>query len=93
MANSFASGFTVDSAASGQSEILRNSAFANHATVTSNLGGQKPFYYVSSSTGVVPSNPNSLRDMGPLRNCQYRMSDDLNVDPRVTWKDIYKGDE
>ena len=96
MANSFASGFSKASAQSQRSDILRNSAFANHATVTNGGTRKRPMYFVRDSTGFVASNPNSLRDMGPARNCEYRLDDDmheLGSNSQVTWRDIYRSDE
>lgn len=93
MADSHASGFTNASSASMKSDILRNSAFANHATVTNMKRSKNPFYFVSNSSGFVPSDPNSLRDMGPTRNCEYNMDEDMNLAQKVTWRGIIDEDE
>ena len=40
---------------------------------------RRPFYMLDS-TYTVASNPNTMRDTGPLRNAQYRVSDPADVE-------------
>lgn len=55
---------------------------------------KKALFYINTSNGFIPSNPNSLRDMGGLRNCIYKLEDLTdNMARNVTWKDLLQGDE
>ena len=76
------------------SDILRNRAFANHATMTNGTKhGPKPLYYLNSSNGLQASNPNTLRDMGASRNAEYYFADTMDQARNVSWKDLARGDE
>ena len=98
MASTLASGNSLDSARSKDSanDILRNRAFANQESVTSN-NGSRPLYYVNSSNGLIPSNPNTLVDMGGPRNCVYQIVDgDEQVNQNhhnVKWRNILETDQ
>ena len=55
--------------------------------------GRAPLYFVNSSNGIVPSDPNTLRDMGRVRNCVYQLDDATEEIARnVHWRDILAGD-
>ena len=54
--------------------ILRNTTFANQMSVT-DLKKRKPLYFLNTSNTFNASNPNTLRDMGPIRNCEYIIGD------------------
>ena len=64
---------------------MRNRIFANQDSVNKPLlggkttGGGRPLYFVNSSVGLVPSNPNTLRDMGGTRNCEYHFEDKMEM--------------
>ena len=77
MSASLASGNTLVSSATSKdsaNDILRTRTFANQESVTS-TNGKRPLYFVNSSNGLIPSNPNTLRDMGGPRNCVYNLTD------------------
>jgi len=49
---------------------------------------------MNSSNGLIASNPNSIRDMGRVRNCLYTLDDQTDQFARnVTWKDLLAGDQ
>ena len=55
---------------------------------------KRPLYFLNSSNGLNPSDPNSIRDMGKARNCVYTIDDETDQFARnVTWKDLIAGDE
>jgi len=89
LASSIASGFSGTSSASALSncDILRNRAFANQTSVT-NLKNGKPNYFLSTSNGLVASNPNTLRDMGATRNCEYQLDNEADLARTVSWREI-----
>ena len=65
--------------------------FANQNSMMSNLNrdGRPPLYFFATSNATNPSDPNSLKDMGTVRNCQYHfddLTDDLARD--ITWKEL-----
>ena len=93
MASSIGSNFST---ASANKEIIRQRAFANQHSMQTNLKkpGRAPLYFVNSSNGLVPSDPNTLRDMGQVRNCVYSLEDATdNVARTVTWAELLQGDE
>ena len=93
MASSYASGFSSASAASlANSDIMRNRSFANQMTVT-NAKQQRPNYFLNTSNGIQASNPNTLRDMGGLRNCEYHVADNIDEIQKVTWRDLVADDQ
>ena len=94
LADSFASGFSHVSKGSkaSNSDILRNRTFANQMTVT-NLNRSKPLYFLNTSNGLVPSNPNTLRDMGGVRNCEYHLDQEAELARNITWKEIAERDQ
>jgi len=89
MESTIASGFSAGSARSSNTnnDITRQRSFANQMTVT-NLKGHKPNYFVNTSNGLQASNPNTIRDMGATRNCEYRLSEPLDAARNVTWRDL-----
>ena len=70
--------------------MIRTKSYFNHVTRGKNPYLKKPDYFVSTSTGTVPSDPNSLRDMGGARNVPYTYVDitDDGHAGNVTWKDL-----
>ena len=38
------------------------------------MNRKRPFFMIDS-TYMVPSNPNTMRDLGPSRNCEYKVVD------------------
>ena len=92
MASSYASGFTSASATSlANSDIVRNRSFANQMTVTKGKQ-QRPNYFLNTSNGIQASNPNTLRDMGGVRNCEYHVDDEIDDIQKVTWRDLVADD-
>ena len=90
MASTVASGFS-NATSTSQNTIVRNRAFANQESMMTNMKkpGRPPLYFVNSSNGLVASDPNTLRDMGTVRNCVYQLDDVTeNVARNVTWRDI-----
>ena len=90
------SGFSATSMQSASSnEIVRNRIFANQTSVMQNKPGVgKPLYFVNSSVGYVSSNPNTLRDMGGTRNCEYRFDDEFDRQAHgVSWRELAQNDE
>ena len=75
--------------------MLRNRAFANQESMITD-NPKKPLYFVNTSNGHVASDPNTLRDMGRVRNCVYQMNtdatDQIVPDRNVKWKDLIQGD-
>mmetsp|Transcript_30875 Transcript_30875/g.40993 ORF Transcript_30875/g.40993 Transcript_30875/m.40993 type:complete len:80 (+) Transcript_30875:149-388(+) len=76
MASSFASGFTT-ATESSNGTIMRNRAFNNQESMhgSSQKPGRLPMYYLNTSSGVQASDPNSMRDMGGVRNVIYQLDD------------------
>ena len=76
LANSIASGFS-SSSANTNNDIQRMKLFANQNACMSNLNrdGRPPLYFFSTSNATNPSDPNSLKDMGTVRNAQYYFYD------------------
>ena len=69
--------------------------FANQHSMMSNLNrdGKPPLYFFGTSNASNPSDPNSLKDMGGVRNCQYHFDDVTDELARdVTWKELNHGD-
>lgn len=54
---------------------------------------KKPFYFINTSNALVPSNPNTIRDMGEPRNCTYLQLDTMDSAKDVTWRAIAKCDK
>ena len=99
MASSLASGNTLDSTrskADSANDVLRNRAFANQESVISN-NGKRPLYFVNSSNGMIPSNPNTLMDMGGTRNCVYQVTDEdeqvNEAHQNVKWRNLIQTDQ
>ena len=99
MASSLASGNTLDSTSSkvdSANDVLRNRAFANQESVISN-NGKRPLYFVNSSNGMIPSNPNTLMDMGGPRNCVYHVTDEdeqvNEAHQNVKWRNLIQTDQ
>jgi len=57
--------------------------------------GKKPLYFINTGTGTVASNPNTMRDKGTVRNCEYEFRDNVtgNIARNITWREILEGDE
>ena len=76
--------------------MLRNRAFANQESMITD-NPKKPLYFVNTSNGHVASDPNTLRDMGRVRNCVYQFdtdaTDQIVPDRNVKWKDLIQGDK
>ena len=56
---------------------------------------KRPLYFVNVSSGLVPSNPNSLRDMGRVGFCEYKLNTDATdqaLDRNVHWSDLLQDD-
>ena len=56
---------------------------------------KRPLFFVNSSNGLVASDPNTLRDMGRVRNCVYKLDGDATdqaVDRNVKWSDLIQSD-
>lgn len=49
-------------------------------------------YYFNSSNGLIASNPNTLRDQGAARNCEYRYDDGQEVPRNITWRELIARD-
>ena len=89
-----ASGFSGHSTKSRKSniDIMRQRSFTNQAAVTKGKLN-KPFYFMSTSNGLMASNPNTIRDMGKPRNCQYMFLDTMDSVNDLKWRDIVKCDK
>ena len=91
MASTFASGFTNESVTSAvSSNIMRNRSFANQTSVDGSRYKSKPMYFYKSSNGTQASDPNSLRDMGRARNCEYQVGDEMDRVRDVSWKELIR---
>ena len=49
-------------------------------------------FFMATSNGLCLSNPNSIRDQGETRNCQYVVNDEIDLAKNVTWRDIVRTD-
>ena len=77
MASSIASGqdsYQQSSKGAGET-MIRNRAFANQESLFTD-NAKLPLYFVNTSCGLVASNPNTMRDMGRVRNCVYKLDGD-----------------
>ena len=53
----------------------------------------KPVYFLTNSNEFTLGNPNSIRDAGPLRNCEYKVSDVTDYARTVKWKDLVENEK
>ena len=86
-----------NSQASNQ-DILRNRFCANQESMQGSMArpaGRLPLYYVTTSSGIQASDPNTMRDMGKPRNAVYEMDDELTekIARSVTWRQILEQDQ
>ena len=68
-------------------EIVRERHFSNHSN-RKDPYGKKPMYFVNTSNGKIASNPNSLKDLGGVRNCEYTYEDPTDDVKRATWAEL-----
>ena len=69
--------------------------FANQNSMMSSINrdGRPPLYFFGTSTATNASDPNSLKDMGKVRNCTYHFDDVTDELARdITWKELNQGD-
>ena len=95
VANTITSGF---SAATSSCGIIRNRVVANQEAVANQTPSsklKKALFFINTSNGNVPSNPNSLMDMGNVRNCEYKLNDLTEgiADRNVKWRDLLACDD
>ena len=96
MKDTIASGFSLSTDLSSN-DIIRNrvlSANQENSLVNTKKPGRVPLYFVNTSNALRTSDPNSIRDMGGIRNCEYRFNDVTASTARnITWKELIDNDE
>ena len=95
MKDTIASGFSLSTDLSN-TNIIRNRVLANqeYSLVNSKKPGRAPLYFVNTSNATRASDPNSIRDMGVIRNCEFKFDDvTSNTARNVTWRELMDTDE
>ena len=96
MKDTIASGFSLSTDLSSN-DIIRNrvlSANQENSLANNKKPGRVPLYFVNTSNALRTSDPNTIRDMGGVRNCEYRFNDvTSNTARNVTWRELIDHDE
>ena len=65
----------------------------NPYTESTRNNGVRPHYFLSNASHTNLSDPNSLRDMGKVRNCVYSFDDDIErIARNMTWEEVEEND-